>query len=76
MQASVKEDVLAVFTRLGGTAAMAEWAAENPADFYTKLYAKMIPRNVDMEVQHSFVDDLNERLARAKEIAHASRLDS
>lgn len=76
MQASVKEDIVAVFTRLGGTAAMAEWAMENPGDFYTKIYAKMVPRNVDMAVKHVFIDDLTERLAHAKELSHASRLNS
>jgi hypothetical protein len=37
-----RENIAAVFTRLGGTAAMAEWAAENKSEFY-KLYARLVP---------------------------------
>lgn len=43
--ASAKENVVAVFTRLGGTHAMAEWAKDNLTDFY-RLYAKLIPQEV------------------------------
>jgi len=46
---TAKENVLAVFTRLGGTAAMAKWAKDNQSDFY-KLYAKLIPQQIDMDV--------------------------
>ena len=37
-----KENIAAVFTRLGGTAAMARWAKENQTDFY-KIYARLVP---------------------------------
>lgn len=47
--ASAKENVLAVFTRLGGTHAMAEWAKANQTDFY-RLYAKLIPQQIDLDV--------------------------
>lgn len=40
--AFAKENIQCVFTRLGGTAAMAKWAKANPTDFY-KLYARLIP---------------------------------
>ncbi len=40
--ATAKENIAAVFTRLGSTAAMAEWAQENKTEFY-KLYARLIP---------------------------------
>lgn len=39
---TAKENVIAVFTRLGGTHAMAEWAKKNETDFY-RLYAKLLP---------------------------------
>lgn len=45
LQGSVKENLIAVFTRLGGTAAMAEWAGENKTEFY-KLYSKLLPLQV------------------------------
>lgn len=44
--AAAKDNIAAVFTRLGGTAQMAEWARENQTEFY-KLYARLIP------VEHS-----------------------
>ncbi len=46
---TAKENVLAVFNRLGGTAAMAKWAQENQTDFY-RLYAKLIPQQIDLDV--------------------------
>jgi len=44
---AVKENFMAVFVRLGGTAAMAEWAGENKTEFY-KLYARLIPADVKL----------------------------
>ena len=43
--ALVKENIVAVFTRLGGTAAMAEWAKDNMSEFY-RIYARLIPSEV------------------------------
>ena len=40
--ALAKDNVQAVFTRLGGTAAMARWAKRNQTEFY-RLYARLIP---------------------------------
>jgi hypothetical protein len=48
VSASARENVIAVFTRLGGTAAMAKWAAHNKDEFY-KLYARLLP------IEHSGV---------------------
>lgn len=42
---TVKENIVCVFTRLGGTAAMARWAEENQTEFY-KIYAKLLPVEV------------------------------
>ena len=39
---TAKENIIAVFNRLNGTAAMADWARENRTEFY-KLYARLIP---------------------------------
>lgn len=46
---SAKENVIAVFTRLGGTAQMADWAKKNQTDFY-RLYAKLIPQQIEGEL--------------------------
>jgi hypothetical protein len=47
--ATAKENIIAVFNRLSGTAGMAEWARNNLSDFY-KLYARLIPQQIDMDV--------------------------
>jgi hypothetical protein len=66
---SAKDNILAVFTRLGGTAQMAEWAKENLTEFY-KLYARLIPTEVSAKVEHEFKpenvseSELQARLAR------------
>lgn len=43
-----KDNIAAVFNRLGGTEAMAVWASENPTAFYN-LYAKLLPHEVTGE---------------------------
>lgn len=43
--AQAKENIIAVFTRIGGTAQMASWAKKNLTDFY-RLYARLIPTEV------------------------------
>lgn len=37
-----KENIAAVFVRLGGTAEMAKWAKKNQGEFY-KIYARLLP---------------------------------
>lgn len=48
MGSTAKENIIAVFTRLGGTAEMAKWAKENLTDFY-KLYARLVPQQIDID---------------------------
>jgi hypothetical protein len=43
--AAVKSNVVAVFDKIGGREAMANWAKENLTEFY-KLYARLIPTEV------------------------------
>ncbi len=45
LSGTAKENIAAVFVRLGGTAAMAEWAKENQTPFY-QLYSKLLPVEV------------------------------
>jgi hypothetical protein len=52
--ATAKENILAVFTRLGGTPAMAEWAEENRTEFY-RLYARLIPTEVGAKVDGTII---------------------
>ena len=37
-----KENIVAVFIRLGGTSAMAKWATENQTEFY-RIYSRLLP---------------------------------
>lgn len=48
--AQVKENLVAVFNRLGGTAAMAEWASENKTEYY-RMYARLSPTELDVTAQ-------------------------
>ncbi len=43
---TAKENIIAVFTRLGGTAGMAKWAKAHPVEFY-RIYARLLPVEVD-----------------------------
>lgn len=46
LSATVKDNVIAVFDQLGGVQHMAEWAAENPSQFYN-IYSKLMPLQVN-----------------------------
>lgn len=41
-----KENIAAVFVRLGGTAAMARWAKRNQSEFYTRIYPRILPHEL------------------------------
>jgi hypothetical protein len=49
LSSSVKENIVGVFTRMGGVPAMVKWAEENPTQFY-QIYAKLLPVDVDANV--------------------------
>ncbi len=53
--------VLTVFEMIGGTRAMAEWARENPNEFYTKLFPKTIQKDIEVGARDD-VEGLLERL--------------
>jgi hypothetical protein len=46
--ALAKDNIAAVFNRLGGTAAMADWAEANKTEFY-RIYARLVPTQVTGE---------------------------
>ena len=46
--ALAKDNIAAVFNRLGGTAAMARWAEDNKTEFY-RIYARLVPTQVTGE---------------------------
>jgi len=49
MSACARENVIAVFNRLGGTAYMAEWAEENPSEFF-RIYARLVPQELKASI--------------------------
>lgn len=64
LSGTAKENIAAVFVRLGGTAAMAEWAEENKTVFYS-LYSKLLPHEITGEgggPVHIIATSLDEKL--------------
>lgn len=46
-----------VFHLLGGIEAMTAWARENPTDFYTKVWVKLLPLQVKASMTHTLKRD-------------------
>jgi hypothetical protein len=59
-----REAVLVAFEMIGGVERMADWANQNPGEFYTKLYTKVITREVEVSASEG-IEDLLLRLDRA-----------
>ena len=74
LTASVKGNIVAVFTRLGATAAMADWAADHRTDFY-RLYARLAPTELEVTAQVIDANGLTDA-ELAEIIARGSRRDS
>lgn len=60
-----RECVLVAFEMIGGVERMAAWASENPGEFYTKLFPKVITREVEVSTTEG-VEDLLAKLDRAE----------
>lgn len=58
-----RQNVLVAFEMLGGVQALADWAQENPSEFYTKLFTKMIDRE-PAPASNDSLEDLLEKLDR------------
>lgn len=58
--------VRAVFESIGGVERMAQWADENPGEFYTKMFAKTITRETEVNTSEG-VDALLARLDAAEQ---------
>jgi hypothetical protein len=55
--------VVACFEQIGGLRRMADWADQNPTDFYTKLMPKLIQRSTQVDVSGTVtIDDAISRL--------------
>lgn len=60
--------VLSAFEMIGGLPRMANWADQNPTDFYTKLFPKMISRSQQVDVSGTLtIDDAITRLERMED---------
>lgn len=56
-----RQSVMAVYELLGGDEGMKTWAQANKTDFYTKLFGKMISKEVELKADDS-VEELLDRL--------------
>ena len=61
--------VLSVFEQIGGAPRMAAWADQNPTDFYTKLFPKMISRA--QQVDHSGTVTIDDAINRLENMTEA-----
>ena len=49
--AGTKQAAMDVFEQLGGVEAMVAWAKENQTEFYTRVFSKILPREVEVSGQ-------------------------
>ena len=56
-----RECVLLAFEMIGGVERMAEWATSHPTEFYTRLFTKVITKEVEITASQG-VEDLLARL--------------
>lgn len=60
--------VMSCFEQMGGLPRMTSWADQNPTDFYTKLFPKMISRSQQVDFSGTLtIDDAITRLERQGE---------
>lgn len=55
-----------VYEMNGGILWFADWAEKNPGEFFTKVYPKLIPKEVEVQSVES-VDDLLLRIAKERD---------
>lgn len=60
--------VIATFEMLGGLETFTEWADENKSEFYTKMFGKVIGREVEHKASDSLEDILDILDGEAEEI--------
>ncbi len=56
-----RESVLLAFEMIGGVERMASWADAHPTEFFTRLYTKVITRELEVSASQG-VEDLLARL--------------
>lgn len=60
--------VIAAFEMMGGVEAFARWAIENQSEYYTKMFGKVIGREVEVKSSDGLEDMLNILDGEAEEI--------
>ena len=56
----LKNAGLAVFHMIGGVEAMAKWANANKSDYYTKIYPKLLEKQVEITDNRTIEDVVND----------------
>ena len=56
-----RENVMIAFEMIGGVDAFAAWAEDNKTDFYTKLFPKIIGKEIEIKA-HDSIETLLEKL--------------
>jgi len=55
--------VVACFEQIGGLRRFAQWADDNPTDYYTKIFGKVVQRSVSADISGTVtIDDAISRL--------------
>lgn len=68
--------VMSCFEQIGGLPRMANWADENPTDYFTKIFPKMISRSQQVDVSGTLtIDDAITRLERMDDVIEAEFTD-
>lgn len=65
----------AAFAAIGGGDALARWAKKNPGEFYCKVWARLLPREIQIEGRAEVGLDIVERLKEARRRAAAHEQD-
>ncbi len=64
--------VMSAFEQIGGRDRMASWADQNPTDFFTKIFPKMISRSQQVDISGTLtIDDAISRLENQSEVFDA-----
>jgi hypothetical protein len=71
---AARDDLARAFDLMGGVPALVVWGRKNPTDFY-RIWAKLIPTNVQSQSQSMPLEDLLEKLATRENqpVAQAAR---
>ena len=60
VSAQAKDNILEVFVKLGGVAEMAKWAKDNKTIFYSRIYARLLPKDVTLGADAGLEDLLGQ----------------